>query len=145
MATNNHQANQADAEIILKLYDLRREEVMRTSRNGMNATFLPKTFDEAVAIMDPKHPLNAAFRQTTTYWEMAFSLARHGAVNFDLLVENSGEGLFLYARFEPFIEELRAKRSPTMFYNTTWIIENSRWAKEKMEMFRQIIAQMKAS
>jgi len=141
----NKQANQNDAEIVLKLYDMRREPVMRESRNRMNAEFIPKTYEEVIAVMDPKHPLNAAFRQTTTYWEMVFSIVRHGAAHFDLLVENSGEGLFLFAKFEPFLEELRAKRSPTMFSNTSWIIEHSAWAQERMEMLRQRVAQMKSA
>ena len=137
------QANQSDAEIILKLYDLRRESVMRESRLRMLMEFSPNSFDDAAAVMDPKHPLNACFRQTSGYWEMTYSLAKHGAVHFDLLVENSGEGLFLFGKFEPFIEELRAKRSPTMFANTSWIIEHSPWAQERMKMIRMRIAQMK--
>jgi len=139
------EATQSDAEIVLKLYEMRREPVMRESRSRMIGEFFPKTFDEAAAVMDWQHPFNAAFRQTSGYWEMAFSIARHGAAHFDLLIENCGEGLFLFAKFEPFIEELRATKSPTMFANTSWVIENSPWAKEKLEMIRQRIAQINAS
>jgi hypothetical protein len=139
------QANHHDADIILKLYDIRREPVMRESRLKMVMEFMPSSFDEAAAVMDPKHPLNAAFRQTTGYWEMAYSFVKHGAVHVDMMMECNGEGLFLYGKFEPFIEELREKKSPTMFNNTRWVVENTAFGKERMPMIRQRIAQMQAA
>ena len=55
-----------DAELILKLYDLRREAVMRESRNAINAKFWPRNAEEAVAVTVTEHPLNLAYRQTST-------------------------------------------------------------------------------
>lgn len=136
------QATPQDADVIIKLYELRREPVMRESRDAMNQTFWPKSYEEAAAVMDLSHPLNRAFRQVSSYWEMVYNFARHGAVNFDLLVETNGEGLFFFSRFEPYISQLREKNSPTMFSNTTWLIENSDFAASRMEMFRKRIKEM---
>ena len=65
-----------DADLILKLYDLRREKVMRESRNAIFG-FVPKNYEEMVAVLAPDHPLNAAFRQVSSYYEMAYGFARH--------------------------------------------------------------------
>ena len=109
-----------DAEIVLKLYDLRREAVMRESRKTMLA-FLPKSYDELFAVTALTHPHNAAYRQVASYWEMAYSFARHGVVNPDFLVENAGEGMLLYVKVEPHLERLRQDLSPLAFRNAEWI------------------------
>lgn len=110
-----------DAEIVLKLYDLRRESVLRESRNNINASFLPKSFDEIQAVLKPGHPLNAAFRQCSTYWEMTYAMARHGIVNPDFLVESNGEGLLLFSRIEPWLTEYRKDISAIGFRNAEWV------------------------
>ena len=56
-------------------------------------------------MLAPDHPLDRAYRQTSTYWEMAYGMAKHGIVNTDYLLENTGEGMLLYAKVEPFLAE----------------------------------------
>ena len=109
-----------DAELVLKLYDLRREAVMRKSRDVMNAKFSPKTWDEFLAVTKPDHPDNAAFRQVSTYWEMVYAMGRHGIVNAEYFVESNREGLLLYTKVQPFIEQFRKEFSPTAFRNAEW-------------------------
>lgn len=109
-----------DAEIVLKLYDLRREPVMRDSRKTMLA-FLPKSYDELLALTALTHPQNAAYRQVASYWEMAYSFARHGVVHPDFLVENAGEGMLLFVKVEPYLARLREDVSPLAFRNAEWI------------------------
>jgi hypothetical protein len=110
-----------DAEIILKLYELRREPVMRESRHAINRTFWPKSWDEVAAVMKPDHPLNAAFRQTSTYWEMVYGMAKHGVVHADFLMESCGEGMVLLAKMRPYLEQYRQASSPRAFANAEWI------------------------
>jgi hypothetical protein len=52
-----------DAELVLRVYEMRREPVMRQSRHELLSTFWPKTYDELVAVTRPTSPLNAAYRQ----------------------------------------------------------------------------------
>ena len=52
-----------DAELVLKLYELRREDVMRASRTLVISTFLPTSLEDVIAVTKGDHPLNAAFRQ----------------------------------------------------------------------------------
>jgi hypothetical protein len=125
-----------DADLVLKLYDLRREPVMRESRNAINSKFWPRNEEEAVAVTARDHPLNTAFRQTTAYWEMVYSMARHGIINPDFLVENNGEGLFLFARVEPYLAAIRQAASPRAFRNAEWVVAHCVTAKTLMESYR---------
>jgi hypothetical protein len=124
-----------DAELVLKLYELRREPVLREARKTVNA-WLPKTWDDFVKITKPDHPDNAAFRQVNGYWDMAFGMARHGVIHAEFLIENTGEGLWFYARAERFVEELRKMTSPRMFANAEWVVNNTDFGKELMPRYR---------
>lgn len=128
-----------DAELILKLYDLRREEVMRASRNAI-VQWLPRSFEDVVAITQPTHPHNAAWRQVSTYWEMAYGFARHGILNADLLAENGVEGLILYAKLEPHLPRLRKEVSPTILQNAEWMARKCPTAKKRLELVKKRIA-----
>jgi len=110
-----------DADLILKLYDLRREASLREARAQLAKEFLPRTAEEAVAITRRDHPLNRAYRQVSTYWEMVYRMARHGIVHGDFLVENNAEGLILYARMEPYLEQVRAAAGAHVFQNAEWV------------------------
>jgi hypothetical protein len=83
-----------DADLVLKLYDLRREAVMRQSRDAM-ARFVPRSYEDLLAVTKPDHPQNAAWRQVSSYFEMAYGFARHGVVN-ERLQGGVGHGLFLH-------------------------------------------------
>ena len=126
-----------DADLILKLYDLRREESLRAAREKLTSEFWPKNAKEAVAIVALDHPLNRIYRQVSTYWEMVYRMARHGIIHGDFLVENNGEGLLLYAKVEPYLAEIRAATSPRSFQNAEWV------AKE-VPMGRTIAEHMRA-
>jgi hypothetical protein len=134
-----------DADLVLKLYDLRREASMRVARTGLTAEFWPATAEDAIAIVKPDHPHNLHFRQFTGYWEMAYSMARHGIVNPDYLAETSGEGLFVYAKFEPWLKELRTAGSPRYFLNTEWLATHCEMGRTLMSGMRPRIAQMTAA
>ncbi len=127
-----------DAELALKLYDLRRESVMRESRAAINATFLPTSWEDVLAITKPDHPLNAPFRQCATYWEMVYSMARHGVMHAEFMMESSGEGLLLFSRIEPWLEQYRAHvGNPLAFRNAEWISKESELGRTVAERFRK--------
>jgi len=77
------------------------------------------------------------FRQVVGYWEMAYGLARHGIVNPDYLAENAGEGIFLFAKVQPWLTELRAASSPKSLRNTEWISTQCEEGRELFAYFRQ--------
>jgi hypothetical protein len=112
-------ATPADAEIILKLYDLRRESVMRQARAWFGGEFWPNTVDDFFAVVNnPADPHNAHFRQVTSYWEMAAALVLHGAVSPDLFVDCNAEGFFLLAKFAHILPAIR-ERMPGFLTKTS--------------------------
>ncbi len=118
-------ATPADAEIILKLYQLRTEAVMRQARAWISGEFWPKTADEFFAVYDnPADPHNPWLRQVLTYWEMAAAMVLHGAVSAELFVDCNGEGFFLMAKFSHILEAIREK-NPTFFSKTSELITAS--------------------
>ena len=136
---SKHAPDHHDADLVLRLYDLRREPVMRESRDAINAEYWPKDADTAKAVLAADHPLNRAYRQTSTYWEMVYGMAKHGIVHTDYLLENTGEGMFLYAKVEPYLEEMRAASNPRIFQNAEWVANSGEFADVVLQRFRDRI------
>ena len=136
-------ATAADGELILKLYDLRRESVMRQARAEMVAKFVPKSWDEVSAVLKGDHPLNVYYRMVSSYWEMTASLARHGALHAELLAENFGEGYINVAKVQPHLAEMR-KTAPTAYVNTEWFVGSSKEAKKRYALIQKRVAGMTA-
>ena len=136
-------ATAADGELILKLYDLRREAVMRQARADMIAKFVPKSWEEMSAVLKNDHPLNVYYRMVSSYWEMTASLAKHGALHAELLAANFGEGYIIFAKVEPYLPEMR-KTAPTAYVNTEWFVKSSKEAKTRYELMKKRVAGMTA-
>ncbi|HJQ34885.1 MAG TPA: hypothetical protein VJ866_22235 [Pyrinomonadaceae bacterium] len=97
------------AELILKLYDLRREPVMREARNWF-FTFNPESVEDVQRAGMGEH--SAYYRMVTTYWDMACSFVNHGAIDAEMFNDANGEHVFVFAKLQPFLEQLRAALSP---------------------------------
>jgi hypothetical protein len=121
-----------DATLILELYRLRQEATLRASRAAVLKDFWPRSWDDYAAVLQPDHPLNAPYRQVTTYWEMAFSFVKSGILDGDLLLQNSAEGLFLFARAKPYLAELRATSSPRALRNAEWMADSTEFTRGVM-------------
>lgn len=128
-----------DADLVIRLYELRREAVMRASRDTINAKFLPRNYEEMLAITAPEHAMNAAFRQVSTYWEMVYGMAKHGIAHADYLVENNAEGLLLFAKVAPYLERFRKDRAPTAFQHAEWVARETAVGRQRMQMFQKRI------
>jgi hypothetical protein len=127
-------ATAADAEIILKLYELRTEAVMRQARAWIGGEFWPRNADEFFAVYEnPADPHNPWLRQVLTYWEMAAALVLHGAVSADLFVDCNGEGFFLLAKFAPFVEAIREKY-PTFLSKTSELVSRFSAAAQRYDV-----------
>jgi hypothetical protein len=126
-------ATPADAEIILKLYELRTEALMRQARAWVAGEFWPKTADEFFAVSDnPADPHNAFLRQVTSYWEMAAALVLHGAVSAELFVDCNAEGFFLLAKFAHILEAIREK-NPIFLAKTSELINRFSAATQRYD------------
>jgi hypothetical protein len=126
-------ATPADAEIILKLYQLRTETVMRQARAWVSGEFWPATAEEFFSVSENHaDPHNAWLRQVLTYWEMAAAMVLHGAVSAELFVDCNGEGFFLLAKFAPFLEAVR-KKNPAFLLKTSELVNRISVASQRYE------------
>lgn len=125
-----------DAELVLKLYDLRREALLREARATLLAEFHPTSLDDVLALTKPDHPHNAAFRQCSSFWEMTYGMARHGVIHAEFMMESNGEGLLLFSRVEPWLKEFREAVSPTSFRNAEWVATETETGKAIAARFR---------
>jgi hypothetical protein len=126
-----------DADLVLRTYEMRREPVMRASRDAVNGKFWPASYDDVKAIVtNPTHELNAPMRQVGTYWEMVYGLVKHGVVDPEYFMETSGEGLFLFAKVEPFLEQIRKDTSAYQFVNAEWVGKETERGRGLLNIFR---------
>ena len=132
-------ATPADAEVIMKLYDLRREAEMRKARNWFLMNFWPGSAEDVMKIGNAMGSQeNNWLRQVSGYWEMAASMVVHGAVNADLFLEPSfcGEMFFIFSKVKPFLKELREKMgSPTMLSNVEKVANWNDAARSRLQQF----------
>lgn len=133
-------ASSADAELILKLYELRTEAVMRQARAWVGGEFWPQSADEFFEVhRDSGSPRNAWLRQVVTYWEMAASLVLHGALSAELFVDCNSEPFFLLAKLTPLLPEIHAKM-PTYFSKMLQLVERSPAAAARYESAKRTVS-----
>ena len=132
-------ASNADAELILKLYELRTETVMRQARAWITGEFWPATAAEFFVVQnDSGSQKNAWLKQVVSYWEMAASLVLHGALSADLFVDCNAEPFYILAKLSPILPEIHAK-SPMYFSKTLKLIENSQAAAARYEGMKKSV------
>ncbi len=126
-----------DADLILKLYDLRREPVMREARNWF-FSFNPTTAaDYMEAIMGPQ---SGYLRMVISYWDMAASLVNNGAIDEQLFNDANGEHIFIFAKIEPILDELRQQwNQPEMLKHYEALIRRIPNNKETLAGIRERI------
>ena len=101
------------ATLNLKLFELRREPVLREAREWFLRDFNPETFAEFVEIVSGAR--NASFRMVLGYWDMAASLVTTGAIDADAFRAAHGEVFATFSKIHPFLAELRAVSGESEF------------------------------
>ncbi len=135
-------ATHNDADIILKLYDLRREALLRKARQWLISEFNPKTAEEFMTLVRGNTSQeNAYFRQVISYWEMAASLVNHGAVKSDLFIDSNGEGIFIFAKFNAFRDEYQKIMGVPFMRQTTQLIDKYPGARDRFQAMLKSIQQ----
>lgn len=101
------------ATLNLKLFELRREAVLREAREWFLRDFNPETFAELVEIVSGER--NASFRMVLGYWDMAASLVTTGAIDADAFRSAHTEVFAAFSKIHPFLAELRAVSGESEF------------------------------
>src|SRR5215831_250702 len=130
-------ATPQDADLIIKLYDLRRDETMRKARNYFAFEFFPKSVDDVKEILTniQEYPeQNAYFRQVISYWEMAAAMVNHGSIDHGLFFDTNGEFLIVWVKIGDFIEDLRAFFGPQFLVNLEKLIAALPGGAERVRM-----------
>ena len=111
-------ATAEDAKLILQLYEMRREDVMRKARGFFTGPdFMPTSAQEIMDMVMTDPQKSAWYRQTTSYWDMAASLVNHGTVDAALFYDTNGEFFAIWAKIGEFVPELRAMFGPQYLQN----------------------------
>ena len=128
-------ATAEDAQIIMKLYDLRREPEMRKARHWY-AGWWPASADEILQVINSFGTQeNAWFRQVNGYWDMAASFVLRGVVNEQLFFDSGGEMWFTLAKLQPFLKEVRQKANiPQGFVRVETVANRTKDGRERLQM-----------
>jgi hypothetical protein len=130
-------ATAPEAELILHLYELRREAEMRKARNWWMADFWPNSADDFLKVAFAAGTQeNNWLRQVGGYWGMAASFVVQGALSEELFIRPSvsGEMFLMFGKVQPFIKELREKiGDPELFLDVEKVITKSKWGRDRLK------------
>jgi hypothetical protein len=124
-----------DAQIIMRLYDLRREPEMRKARTWY-AGWWPSSAEDVLKVLNNYGAQeNAWFRQVNGYWDMVASFVLRGVLNEELFFDSGGEMWFTLAKLQPFLKEVRQKAGiPQGFLRVEKVATRSKDGRERLQM-----------
>jgi hypothetical protein len=140
-------ATPQDADLIIKLYDLRRDETMRKARNYFAFEFFPKSVDDVKEIFTnvQEYPeQNAYLRQVVSYWEMVAAMVNHGSIDQALFFDTNGEFFGVWAKIGDFIEDLRASFGPQFLINLEKLIAAAPDGAKRVQLMKERFNSMAA-
>lgn len=126
-----------DAALVLRLYELRREEKLRAAREWFRAKFFPQSFEDVRAVALGAGAENTHYRMVTTYWDMAASFVARGILHPELFFDSGGEVLFVWAKLGEHVPALRQESgAPRLLANLEKAIGMVPWAAERVAVIR---------
>ncbi|HEX8986179.1 MAG TPA: hypothetical protein VF767_12115 [Bryobacteraceae bacterium] len=128
-------SKQEEADLILKLYDLRREETMRKARDWYFLEFNPESKADIDRAMFSEH--SGHLRMVLSYWDMAAALVNHGAISKELFHDTVGEHLGTFSKVEPFLAEARADYGPQFLANLEKLIDATPDGRKRLGAIRE--------
>ena len=144
--SKDKKASAKDAQVLMQLYDLRREPVMRLARKFMVSEFWPQSYEEFKGLMlDFGSEGNAFARQCLTYWDMAAAMVLHGAVDEELFHATNGEPYLLFAKFGQYLPQLRGEYVSSDFLKSLEALASRPKGKQRVkELQTRVEARRKA-
>jgi hypothetical protein len=129
-----------DGELILRLYELRRESKMRAARDWFFRDFHPKTVADYTAALFSEH--SGHLRMVISYWDMAAALVNHGAIDRDLFNDTNGEQIGIFAKVEPLLDDLRGIYGQHYLASLEKLIDDTPNGRERVAGARQNMRDM---
>jgi hypothetical protein len=134
------------ANLLLRLYELRREPRMREAREWYFANFHPNSLEDQTKQAPPGSPGNASVRMVLSYWEMAASMVNRGLIDEEFFFENTGEQWAVWGRIRALVPAMRERsKNPHQFGNLEKHVNRLEAWREKRapgssEAMRQMMA-----
>jgi hypothetical protein len=137
---NNGKAGYQDIDLILRLYELRREAVMRDARRYVGGKFAPKSADELIAIVTGGTPESGYVLQVYGYWDMVAAFVLDGPLDERLVYDSCQEMYFFWAKIQPYLAEFRRSMNlPEWMSNIERLVEGSPEGRDRLEANRKSI------
>ncbi len=129
------------AELILHLYELRRETVMREARSYIGGEFMPASAAEFFEIVSAGGKHMAFVLQVYGYWDMVAAFVEHGALDATLVLNTCQEMYFQYAKIQPYLAEFRKKMNlPEWLISAERVIEGSKASRKRLADMQRSLA-----
>jgi len=117
-------ADHYDADLLLRLYDLRREQGLREARDWFIREFRADSMEDVYKRFPFGSKENDSYRMVLSYWEMAASIVNRGLINEELFFENSGELWTVWAKIKHLLPEARSMwKNPKLYRNIESLAE----------------------
>jgi len=122
-----------DVNLLLRLYDLRREDRLRAARQWFVANFRASNLEEFSKLCPPGSEENTSFRMVISYWDMVASFITAGVLNAELFFESNRELLMVYLRSEPLLAPAREMfKDPLAWRNLELVgIQYRQWLESR--------------
>jgi hypothetical protein len=134
---------QRSAELLLRLYELRREPTLRAARDWWVTQFHPRSAKEVLATWVA--PDSGPYRMVTTYWEMAASFVTLGAIDAEMFHAANTEYVAIYAKLEPYLAELRTLTSyPDYLVHLERVVTSAAGIETKQAAIKRFLARRAA-
>jgi hypothetical protein len=134
------------AELILQLYELRREAVMREARSYVGGEFLPTSPAEMVEIVTAGDRRGGFVLQVYGYWDMVAAFVHHGALTAELVYDTCQEMYFQYAKIQPHLAGFRKRMNlPEWMSNLQRLVEGSKAGRRRLATMQKNLAALKAA
>jgi hypothetical protein len=137
----NQQATYDDANLCIKLYELRREETMRKARQWF-ATFSASTPKDFPPMGTQE---NAYLRMVTSYWDMAASFVTSGVLNEELFMQTNGELLFVWEKVRDLVPQIRAANKNPNYMKNLETVGNAAIKRMPAEAYEAFSAMIKGA
>jgi hypothetical protein len=135
-------SKQEEASLILKLYELRRDDTMRKARNWYFREFNPQSFaDFTDALLGEQ---SGYLRMVVTYWDMAAALVKHGAISLEMFTDSNGEHISVFVKIEPLLAEIRAAYAPQFAVNLEELIDAMPDGRQRVAATRERMKTIRA-
>ena len=127
-------SEQEEAGLILKLYELRREETMRTARDWYFREFNPQSMADFNTAMLGEH--SGHLRMVVSYWDMAAALVNNGAISLELFNDSNSEHMAVFSKIEPLLSEIRTF-APQFALNVEKLIDATPDGRKRVASIRE--------